>query len=101
MVSIESLTIFCPLLYEQMVFPSFTAYPHCCRGYITGKLPYSAIKGYSVQTDTEMCPINAIIFHTKKGKACANPALKWVIDAINRIRKKAQRIHQHSSQLQM
>nr|XP_004543048.2 C-C motif chemokine 20-like [Maylandia zebra] len=77
------------------------AYPHCCRGYITGKLPYSAIKGYSVQTDTEMCPINAIIFHTKKGKACANPALKWVIDAINRIRKKAQRIHQHSSQLQM
>uniref|UniRef100_A0A3Q4N169 Chemokine interleukin-8-like domain-containing protein n=1 Tax=Neolamprologus brichardi TaxID=32507 RepID=A0A3Q4N169_NEOBR len=31
-------------------------------GYITGRLPYSAIKGYSVQTDTEMCPINAIMF---------------------------------------
>ncbi|XP_006810176.1 C-C motif chemokine 20-like [Neolamprologus brichardi] len=76
------------------------AYPDCCRRYMTGRLPYSAIKGYSVQTVTEMCPINAIIFHTKKGKACANPALKWVIDAIDRIRKKAQKIHQRSSQLQ-
>ncbi|XP_013767004.1 C-C motif chemokine 20-like [Pundamilia nyererei] len=78
-----------------------TTYPDCCRRYMRGRLPYSAIEGYSVQTDTEMCPISAIIFHTKKGKACANPALKWVIDAIDRIRKKAQKIHQRSSQLQM
>uniref|UniRef100_A0A3Q3C5U5 C-C motif chemokine 20-like n=1 Tax=Haplochromis burtoni TaxID=8153 RepID=A0A3Q3C5U5_HAPBU len=39
---------------------------------------YVEIKGYSVQTIKEMCPIDAIIFHTKKGKACANPALKWI-----------------------
>ncbi|KAL3988413.1 carbonic anhydrase 4 [Sarotherodon galilaeus] len=77
------------------------AYRHCCRRYMTGRLPFAAIKGYSVQTDTEMCPINAIIFHTKKGKACADPALKWVIDAINRMRNKAQKIHQRSSRLQI
>uniref|UniRef100_A0A3P9CTN9 C-C motif chemokine n=1 Tax=Maylandia zebra TaxID=106582 RepID=A0A3P9CTN9_9CICH len=78
------------LLLDQCTFFFATiqnTYPDCCRRYMRGKLPYSAIKGYSVQTDTEMCPINAIIFHTKKGKACANPALKWVIDAIDRIRK--------------
>uniref|UniRef100_A0A3Q2W596 C-C motif chemokine n=1 Tax=Haplochromis burtoni TaxID=8153 RepID=A0A3Q2W596_HAPBU len=77
---------------------SSDAYRHCCRRYMIGRLQDSIIKGYSVQTDTEMCPINAIIFHTKKGKACANPALKWVIDAVDHIRKKAQKIHQHSSQ---
>uniref|UniRef100_A0A3P9CTL4 C-C motif chemokine n=1 Tax=Maylandia zebra TaxID=106582 RepID=A0A3P9CTL4_9CICH len=79
-------------LYSQIVFPSFTAYPDCCRRYMRGKLPYSAIKGYSVQTDTEMCPINAIIFHTKKGKACANPALKWVIDKQNKEQMKSSQV---------
>uniref|UniRef100_A0A3P9CTD9 C-C motif chemokine n=1 Tax=Maylandia zebra TaxID=106582 RepID=A0A3P9CTD9_9CICH len=73
------LGLFVMMSHSQIVFPSFTAYPDCCRRYMRGKLPYSAIKGYSVQTDTEMCPINAIIFHTKKGKACANPALNLLL----------------------
>uniref|UniRef100_A0A669F6S8 Chemokine interleukin-8-like domain-containing protein n=1 Tax=Oreochromis niloticus TaxID=8128 RepID=A0A669F6S8_ORENI len=67
------------------LFPSCPFLP-----FIDFRLPYSTIKGYSVQIDTEMCPINAIIFHTKKGKVCANPALKWVIDAIDQISEKFQ-----------
>ncbi|XP_039458582.1 C-C motif chemokine 20-like [Oreochromis aureus] len=74
------------------------AYRYCCRRYMTGRLPCSAIKGYSVPTVTKMCPINAIIIHTKKGKACTNPALKWVMDCVDRIRNKARKIHQRSSQ---
>uniref|UniRef100_A0A3B4FN57 C-C motif chemokine 20-like n=1 Tax=Pundamilia nyererei TaxID=303518 RepID=A0A3B4FN57_9CICH len=74
---------------------SSDAYRHCCRRYMIGRLQDSIIKGYSVQTDTEMCPIN---FPHKEGKACANPALKWVIDAVDHIRNKALKIHQHSSQ---
>ncbi|XP_005721269.1 C-C motif chemokine 20-like [Pundamilia nyererei] len=73
------------------------AYRYCCRRYMRGRLQCSAIEGYSVQTVTEMCPINAIIFYTKKWKVCANPALRWVMNCVDRIRNRAQRIHQLSS----
>lgn len=33
----------------------------CCRTYMKGRLPFAIIKGYSVQTITELCPINAIM----------------------------------------
>ncbi|KAA8587305.1 C-C motif chemokine 20a.3 isoform X2 [Etheostoma spectabile] len=70
----------------------------CCRNYMATKIPFSKIKGYSVQTVNEMCPINAIIFHTKKGQACTNPALHWVMDYVNRLRSKAQMVHIKTSQ---
>ncbi|CAI5641379.1 unnamed protein product [Oreochromis niloticus] len=82
------------LLTVCLTVNTSAAYRHCCRGYMTGRLPYSAIKGYSVQTDTEMCPINKLVF-------TADPALKWVMDGVDRIRNKAQKIHQRSSQLQV
>ncbi|XP_031136847.1 C-C motif chemokine 20a.3 isoform X1 [Sander lucioperca] len=72
----------------------------CCRNYMALKIPFANIKGYSVQTVTELCPINAIIFHTKKGQACTNPALHWVMDYINRLRSKAQLVHIKTSQAQ-
>ncbi|XP_037537247.1 C-C motif chemokine 20-like [Nematolebias whitei] len=73
------------------------AHPGCCRTYMKGKLRCQNIKGYSVQTSTEMCPISAIIFHLKSGqKACTDPALEWVMTCINRIRYKAQKVHQNA-----
>ncbi|XP_073347625.1 C-C motif chemokine 20a.3 [Pagrus major] len=73
----------------------------CCRNYTTRKLPFPAIRGYSVQTITGMCHINAIIFHytfnKKKGMACTNPALPWVMDYVNRLRNKAQKVHDQTS----
>ncbi|KAM7379245.1 hypothetical protein PAMP_004810 [Pampus punctatissimus] len=73
------------------------AYYTCCRRYTMGKLPFPAIKGYSVQTEKELCPINAIIFHTKKGKVCTDPALKWVMVYVNLLRNKAQRVHMQNA----
>uniref|UniRef100_A0A8C6PSW7 C-C motif chemokine n=1 Tax=Nothobranchius furzeri TaxID=105023 RepID=A0A8C6PSW7_NOTFU len=80
-------------------FLLFTAYPECCRRYIKGKLRWETIKGYSVQPATEMCPINAIIFHTKMGKVCTDPALNWVIGYVSRIRFEAQKLHQKAQAL--
>ncbi|XP_024129959.1 C-C motif chemokine 20a.3 [Oryzias melastigma] len=68
----------------------------CCRKYMKGKLPFAIIKGYSVQKVTELCPINAIIFHTRKGNTCTNPALSWVMEYVERIRKRAQKVHNES-----
>ncbi|XP_034039072.1 C-C motif chemokine 20a.3 [Thalassophryne amazonica] len=70
----------------------------CCRQYTRGKIPLNNIKGYSVQTVKEMCPINAIIFHTKRGKVCTNPAFDWVMDYVNHLRKKAEIVHIKTSQ---
>ncbi|XP_028283804.1 C-C motif chemokine 20a.3 [Parambassis ranga] len=67
---------------------------NCCRQYTRGKIPFNKIKGYAVQTDTESCPLKAIIFLTESNRrVCTNPALNWVMDYINRIRNKAQQVH--------
>ncbi|XP_032420636.1 C-C motif chemokine 20a.3 [Xiphophorus hellerii] len=67
---------------------------YCCRRHLPGKPRFSDIKGFSVQKQTEFCPISAIIFHTKKGKRCADPALEWVLDYVSRIEYVAQKVHQ-------
>ncbi|KAF7222689.1 C-C motif chemokine 20a.3 [Nothobranchius furzeri] len=97
MVSVK-VTVTLVLLYALAV-DEFTAYPECCRRYIKGKLRWETIKGYSVQPATEMCPINAIIFHTKMGKVCTDPALNWVIGYVSRIRFEAQKLHQKAQAL--
>ncbi|XP_017165712.1 C-C motif chemokine 20-like [Poecilia reticulata] len=71
-------------------------YTNCCRRYQLGKPRFSDIKGFSVQKKTELCSINAIIFHTKKGKKCADPALEWVLDYVSRIEYEAQKVHKNS-----
>ncbi|XP_015242184.1 PREDICTED: C-C motif chemokine 20-like [Cyprinodon variegatus] len=63
----------------------------CCRRYMRGILPFSDITGFSEQKNYELCSINAIIFHTKQGKICANPDLEWVKDYIKRIKSMVQR----------
>ncbi|XP_030608632.1 C-C motif chemokine 20-like [Archocentrus centrarchus] len=100
MVSVKAVVMVLALLTVCLTANTSAAYRYCCRRYMIGRLRESDIKGYSVQTVKEMCPIDAIIFHTKKGKACTNPALKWVMDAVDHLRTKAQKVHQHSSQQQ-
>ncbi|XP_028987454.1 C-C motif chemokine 20a.3 [Betta splendens] len=101
MVSIKASVAAITLLTVCLLATNTSAvYHECCRGYMTLKLPFSAVRGYSVQTVTELCPINAIIFHTKKGKACTNPAFNWVMDYVNRIRAKAQMVHIKTSKKQ-
>ncbi|PWA25201.1 hypothetical protein CCH79_00005234, partial [Gambusia affinis] len=59
-------------------------YGSCCRRYHP-KPKFSDILGFSVQKRIELCNISAIIFHTKKGKRCADPAFGWVLDYVSRI----------------
>ncbi|XP_034559334.1 C-C motif chemokine 20a.3 [Notolabrus celidotus] len=98
MVSIKALVMGVTLLTLCLLTTNTSAvHPGCCRSYMKTKLPFLQIKGYAVQSDQEMCPINAIIFLTKKGKLfCADPALNWVMDSINRLRAKAQIVHKNS-----
>ncbi|NXC49586.1 CCL20 protein, partial [Penelope pileata] len=51
----------------------------CCLSYSKVRLPRWVIKGYTEQLSSEVCDIDAIIFHTVKGlKACVNPKESWV-----------------------
>ncbi|KAI3375004.1 hypothetical protein L3Q82_021531 [Scortum barcoo] len=87
MVSIKATAMLIMLLtFCLLATDTSAAYYGCCRSYMKRKLPFPAIKGYSVQTVTELCPISAIIFHTKKGQVCTNPALDWVMEYINLLR---------------
>uniref|UniRef100_A0A3B3V4G5 C-C motif chemokine n=1 Tax=Poecilia latipinna TaxID=48699 RepID=A0A3B3V4G5_9TELE len=63
------------------------AYTFCCRRYVHRKIPFSEIKGFSVQRSTVLCPINAIIFHTNKGNRCADSTQEWVMDYVSYILK--------------
>ncbi|XP_070830973.1 C-C motif chemokine 20a.3 [Chaetodon trifascialis] len=101
MVSIKATAMAIMLLtFCLLATHASAAYHGCCRSYMKGRIPFAAIKGYSVQTISEMCPIDAFIFLTRKGKACCNPALPWVMDHVNKLRNKAQMVHIKSSQAQ-
>ncbi|CAJ1072110.1 C-C motif chemokine 20a.3 [Xyrichtys novacula] len=68
----------------------------CCHSYSKIKPPFHLIRGYSVQSEIEICPISAIIFHTKNGRYCSNPAQNWVMDYVERLRNKARLVHNNS-----
>ncbi|XP_067850854.1 C-C motif chemokine 20-like [Heptranchias perlo] len=61
----------------------------CCLSYSKKALPLKLIAGYVRQFSNELCSINAVIFHTKKGRSiCANPGDEWVKRIIERFLKK-------------
>ncbi|KAM9845240.1 C-C motif chemokine 20a.3 [Aulostomus maculatus] len=93
MVAVKALLLLAICL---MATNTSAAYNRCCRTYTRQKIPFGVIKGYSVQTVKEMCPINAIIFHVKRGKACSDPALDWVMDYVDRLRTKARKVRHDS-----
>ncbi|XP_010783753.1 C-C motif chemokine 20a.3 [Notothenia coriiceps] len=97
MVSIKASVMVITLLTVCLLATNASSAHGCCRNYMKTKIPFPKIKGYSVQTVTELCPISAIIFHTKKGKACTDPALNWVMYYVDRLRNKAQMVHMKST----
>ncbi|CAL8281630.1 unnamed protein product [Lota lota] len=88
MMAVLTLAIIC--LYATQTSAASHA---CCREFSRGRIPFRVIRGYSVQSVVELCSIDAIIFHTKKGEACADPALEWVQNYIHRISTKARTFH--------
>ncbi|XP_041127261.1 C-C motif chemokine 20-like [Polyodon spathula] len=58
-------------------------YQDCCMSHSKKALPCRGIRGYSIQSVKDLCNIEAVVFHTIRGKnICADPAQKWVMDRI-------------------
>ncbi|KAJ6669346.1 hypothetical protein lerEdw1_008155 [Lerista edwardsae] len=69
----------------------------CCLSYnkIPRHLPRRAIKGFIEQSSSEVCDIDAIIFHMKGGlKACANPEDPWVKRHLRWLSEKLKKLSQ-------
>nr|XP_056706303.1 C-C motif chemokine 20 [Euleptes europaea] len=61
----------------------------CCLSYMKKPLPLRNIIGFTRQLSSEVCDINAIIFHLKTGSiTCANPQDGWVKKHLYRLSKK-------------
>ncbi|NP_001279562.1 C-C motif chemokine 20-like [Callorhinchus milii] len=61
----------------------------CCLSYARIMIPVKSIIGYIRQHSNELCRIDAIIFHTKKGRSlCADPKQGWVQKHINTFLRK-------------
>ncbi|KAK7159699.1 hypothetical protein R3I94_005898 [Phoxinus phoxinus] len=70
----------------------------CCRKYTKGIIHMTFIKGYSIQTITRNCHIDAVIFHTNRGKnICTDPSKAWVMGNIRKLREKVQAISKKHS----
>ncbi|XP_029472175.1 C-C motif chemokine 20-like [Rhinatrema bivittatum] len=51
----------------------------CCYTYTKKALPSKVIRRITLQSAAEVCDIDAVIFHTKRGfNVCANPQDAWV-----------------------
>ncbi|XP_018596641.1 C-C motif chemokine 20b [Scleropages formosus] len=87
-----TLALLATLCLHLFVSPSQSA--SCCLRYSMKKYPCHKMKTYSIQSMMSSCDINAVIFHTMKGRyICADPAQKWTLDSIqclNARTKKAQ-----------
>ncbi|XDV27962.1 hypothetical protein PO909_031403 [Leuciscus waleckii] len=72
----------------------------CCRKYTKGMIKMTYIKGYSIQTITRHCHIDAVIFHTNGGKnICTDPSKGWVMEIIRKLREKVQAINKKHSRV--
>ncbi|XP_066566501.1 C-C motif chemokine 20-like [Amia ocellicauda] len=65
----------------------------CCLSYSKNPLPCKLIKGYSIQSMTENCNMDAILFHTVKGRTlCYDPSKAWVMARIQCLQRKVEKI---------
>uniref|UniRef100_A0A673N3G6 C-C motif chemokine n=1 Tax=Sinocyclocheilus rhinocerous TaxID=307959 RepID=A0A673N3G6_9TELE len=79
---------------------TFSFHYSCCRKYTKGIISMTFIKGYSIQTMTRNCHIDAVIFHTYRGKnICTDPTKAWVMENIRKLREKVQVISRKHSRV--
>ncbi|MGH0131205.1 UNVERIFIED_CONTAM: hypothetical protein FKN15_002998 [Acipenser sinensis] len=66
----------------------------CCYSYSIKPLHCSRIRGYTIQTTKDACNIDAIVFHSVGNRnICANPLDKWVMDRIECLNRRVDRIN--------
>ncbi|XP_007663080.1 C-C motif chemokine 20 [Ornithorhynchus anatinus] len=69
----------------------------CCLRYTERHYGSRIIKGYTEQFSNEVCDIDAIIFHTKRGAlVCANPQEQWVKHVLHDLSKRLKRMSKSS-----
>ncbi|XP_078522026.1 C-C motif chemokine 20-like [Lissotriton helveticus] len=60
----------------------------CCYSHTKKPLRLKVISSFTVQSSSDVCDMDAIIFHTKKRfNVCANPEDKWVKRILKALRK--------------
>ncbi|XP_035279682.1 C-C motif chemokine 20a.3 [Anguilla rostrata] len=88
-----NLSTICLLLLLSLSLFAVQANTACCTTYSHSELELKYIKGFSIQDNRGRCHINAVIFHTIKGrKVCADPTKDWVIERIQQLRNKVQKM---------
>ncbi|XP_029504598.1 C-C motif chemokine 20-like [Oncorhynchus nerka] len=70
----------------------------CCTSYYQGRMDIRLIRGFSVRTVIDGCKIDAIIFHTVRGRfPCMDPTKAWVMKAVRKLRERAERLNKKRS----
>ncbi|XP_035615392.1 C-C motif chemokine 20-like [Oncorhynchus keta] len=70
----------------------------CCTSYSQGRIDIPLIRGFSVQTVIDGCNIDAIIFHTVRGRfPCVDPTKGWVMKAVRKLRERAEQLKKKRS----
>ncbi|XP_064787408.1 C-C motif chemokine 20-like [Oncorhynchus masou masou] len=70
----------------------------CCTSYSQGRIDIGLIHGFSIQTVNDGCNIDAIIFHTVRGRfTCMDPTKGWVMKAVRKLRERAERLNKKRS----
>ncbi|CDQ96535.1 unnamed protein product [Oncorhynchus mykiss] len=70
----------------------------CCTSYSQGRMDMYHILGFSIQTVIDGCNIDAIIFHTFRGRfQCVDPTKGWVMKAVRKLRERAERLNKKRS----
>ncbi|XP_078524114.1 C-C motif chemokine 20 [Lissotriton helveticus] len=76
------------LLLTPLISEAFPTNYDCCYRYTRKPLPRHAVRSFTIQSAEEICDIDAVIFHTRRGfRVCANPQEKWVKVLIKTLRK--------------
>ncbi|XP_072525275.1 C-C motif chemokine 20-like [Salminus brasiliensis] len=99
MAQLSGTTLTLLLVLTVSLFCQETTALACCRKYSKGVLPFSHIRGYSIQTIKTVCKIDAIIFHTSYGRnVCADPSQTWVMQSIQMLKHKVETLTKKKSQ---
>uniref|UniRef100_A0A8C7HW83 Chemokine (C-C motif) ligand 20a, duplicate 3 n=1 Tax=Oncorhynchus kisutch TaxID=8019 RepID=A0A8C7HW83_ONCKI len=70
----------------------------CCTSYSQGRMDIRLILGFSIQTVKDGCNIDAIIFHTVRGRfPCMDPTKGWVMKAVRKLRERAEQLNKKRS----
>nr|XP_046178504.1 C-C motif chemokine 20-like [Oncorhynchus gorbuscha] len=70
----------------------------CCTRYYQGRIDIRLILGFYVPSMIDGCNIDAIIFHTVRGRfPCVDPTQGWVMKAVRKLRERAERLNKNRS----